>query len=175
MTKAVPEELGFLFAGNATLVAVQNRIALTHAWRGGEIAFADGMGFVVPIRTVHAGLNPKYFVRARHAGIKNITELLIVDCHPPCGDLLIAFPDRQHGPSDGRKSLSRSCGWYNSLTKKAHLKGPGDLDSLPARAIRKWAGPDASPALIVRPSAWANPFRPEHYMEHTTGSSNPFG
>jgi Tn3 transposase DDE domain-containing protein len=61
MTKAVPEELGFLFAGNATLVAVQNRIALMHAWRGGEIAFADGMGFVVPIRTVHAGLNPKYF------------------------------------------------------------------------------------------------------------------
>jgi TnpA family transposase len=28
---------------------------------GGEVASADGMRFVVPIRTVHAGLNPKYF------------------------------------------------------------------------------------------------------------------
>jgi len=47
--------------GNATLVAAQNRIALAHAWGGGEIASADGMRFVVPIRTVHAGPNPKYF------------------------------------------------------------------------------------------------------------------
>jgi len=48
-------------AGNATLVAAQNRIALAHAWGGGEIASADGLRFVVPIRTVHAGPNPKYF------------------------------------------------------------------------------------------------------------------
>ena len=48
-------------AGNATLVAAQNRIALAHAWGGGEIASADGMRFVVPVRTVHAGPNPKYF------------------------------------------------------------------------------------------------------------------
>ena len=48
-------------AGNATLVTAQNRIALAHAWGGGEIASADGMRFVVPIRTVHAGPNPKYF------------------------------------------------------------------------------------------------------------------
>jgi TnpA family transposase len=48
-------------AGNATLVAAQNRIVLAHAWGGGEIASADGMRFVVPIRAVHAGPNPKYF------------------------------------------------------------------------------------------------------------------
>ena len=101
----------------------------------------------------------------------NVTELLIVDCHLPCGDLLIAFQIANTGRRMVAKA-SRRCGWYNSLAKKVHLKGPGDLDSLPARAIRKWAGPDASPALIVRPSAWANPFRPEHHMEHTTGSSN---
>jgi TnpA family transposase len=46
---------------NAILVAAQNRIALAHAWGGGEVASADGMRFVVPIRTVHAGPNPKYF------------------------------------------------------------------------------------------------------------------
>jgi TnpA family transposase len=48
-------------AGNASLVAAQNRIAQAHVWGGGEIASADGMRFVVPIRTVHAGPNPKYF------------------------------------------------------------------------------------------------------------------
>ena len=48
-------------AGNATLVAAQNRMALAHAWGGGEVASADGMRFVVPIRTVHSGPNPKYF------------------------------------------------------------------------------------------------------------------
>jgi len=46
---------------NAILVAAQNKIALAHAWGGGEVASADGMRFVVPIRTVHAGPNPKYF------------------------------------------------------------------------------------------------------------------
>ena len=37
------------------------RIALAHAWGGGVVASADGIRFVVPIRTVHAGPNPKYF------------------------------------------------------------------------------------------------------------------
>jgi TnpA family transposase len=50
-----------LAAANAILVAAQNRVALAHAWGGGEVASADGMRFVVPVRTVHAGPNPKYF------------------------------------------------------------------------------------------------------------------
>jgi hypothetical protein len=50
-----------LIAANATLVAAQNKIALAHAWGGGEVASADGLRFVVPVRTVHAGPNPKYF------------------------------------------------------------------------------------------------------------------
>jgi hypothetical protein len=50
-----------LTAANARLVAAQNKIALAHRWGGGEVASADGMRFVVPIRTVHAGPNPKYF------------------------------------------------------------------------------------------------------------------
>ncbi len=50
-----------LTAANAKLVSAQNRIALAHVWGGGEVASADGMRFVVPIRTVHAGPNPKYF------------------------------------------------------------------------------------------------------------------
>ena len=50
-----------LVAANAVLVAAQNRVSLAHAWGGGEVASADGMRFVVPVRTVHAGPNPKYF------------------------------------------------------------------------------------------------------------------
>jgi TnpA family transposase len=43
-------------AGNATLVAAQNRIALAHAWGGGEIASADGIRFVVFLTTVFTRL-----------------------------------------------------------------------------------------------------------------------
>ena len=44
-----------------TLIAAQSRIVLAQAWGGGEIASADGLRFVVPVRTVHAGPNLKYF------------------------------------------------------------------------------------------------------------------
>ena len=50
-----------LSAANAHPVAAQNRIALAQLWGGGEVASADGLRFVVPVRTVHAGPNPKYF------------------------------------------------------------------------------------------------------------------
>lgn len=54
-----------LIACNAVLVAAQNRIALARTWGGGDVASADGMRFVVPVRTVHAAPNPKYFNRGR--------------------------------------------------------------------------------------------------------------
>ena len=54
-----------LIACNAVLVAAQNRIALARTWGGGDVASADGMRFVVPVRTIHAGPNPKYFNRGR--------------------------------------------------------------------------------------------------------------
>ena len=54
-----------LVAANAVLVAAQSRIALARTWGGGDVASADGMRFVVPVRTIHAGPNPKYFNRGR--------------------------------------------------------------------------------------------------------------
>lgn len=54
-----------LTAANAMLVAAQSRLSLAHLWGGGEVASADGMRFVVPVRTVHAGPNPKYFGMGR--------------------------------------------------------------------------------------------------------------
>ena len=54
-----------LTAANAALVAAQNRIVLAREWGGGEVASADGLRFLVPIRTIHAGPNPRYFGRER--------------------------------------------------------------------------------------------------------------
>ncbi|HVA26026.1 MAG TPA: Tn3 family transposase [Chloroflexota bacterium] len=36
-----------------------------NAWGGGEMASADGMRFVIPVSTIHAGYNPRYFGRQR--------------------------------------------------------------------------------------------------------------
>jgi TnpA family transposase len=50
-----------LTEANACLIAEQNRIPLVRQWGCGEVASADGLRFVVPVRTLHAGPNPKYF------------------------------------------------------------------------------------------------------------------
>lgn len=54
-----------LVDANAMLVSAQNQIALARVWGGGDVASADGMRFVVPVRTVHAAPNPKYFGMGR--------------------------------------------------------------------------------------------------------------
>ena len=54
-----------LAAANATLVDYHGQLPLTQQWGSGEVASADGMRFVVPVRTLHAGSNPKYFGMGR--------------------------------------------------------------------------------------------------------------
>lgn len=54
-----------LTTANALLVAAHNKVPLTQAWGGGEVASADGLRFTVPVRTIHAGHNPQYFGRKR--------------------------------------------------------------------------------------------------------------
>ncbi|MBW4040210.1 MAG: Tn3 family transposase [Acidobacteria bacterium] len=54
-----------LTAANAALVSAQNAIPLAKRWGGGEVASADGLRFVVPVRTIHSGPNPRYFGRER--------------------------------------------------------------------------------------------------------------
>ena len=46
---------------NATLVAAQDRIPLARAWGGGDVASADGLRFMVPVRTIHTAPNPRYY------------------------------------------------------------------------------------------------------------------
>ncbi len=50
-----------LIRANAKLVEAQTRIPLAWQWGGGEVASADGLRFIVPVRTVNAGPNPRYF------------------------------------------------------------------------------------------------------------------
>lgn len=54
-----------LTEANTRLVDAQANIPLTDVWGGGELASVDGLRFVVPVRTINAGPNPKYFGRGR--------------------------------------------------------------------------------------------------------------
>src|SRR5262249_40314179 len=56
------------------LVGYQARIPLAQAWGGGEVASADGLRFVVPVRTLNAGPNPKYFNTGRGVTYYNFTS-----------------------------------------------------------------------------------------------------
>jgi len=50
-----------LTQANASLVDYQSKLSLAKIWGGGEVASADGLRFVTPLRTINAGYNPKYF------------------------------------------------------------------------------------------------------------------
>jgi TnpA family transposase len=50
-------------AANATLIDAQASIKLAQAWGGGLVASVDGMRFVVPVPSVYARPNPRYFGR----------------------------------------------------------------------------------------------------------------
>lgn len=59
---------------NARLVEAQTRIPTAHAWGGGEVASADGLRFVTPVRTVNSGPNSKYFGAGRGITYYNFTS-----------------------------------------------------------------------------------------------------
>lgn len=54
-----------LVSANARLVDYQSTLPLAQKWGGGEVASADGMRFIAPVRTVHAEPNRKYFGSSR--------------------------------------------------------------------------------------------------------------
>ena len=63
-----------LVEANARLVDYQATLPLAQAWGGGEVASADGLRFVVPVRTINAGPNPKYFGVGRGVTYYNFTS-----------------------------------------------------------------------------------------------------
>jgi len=63
-----------LIRANARLVNAQVEIPLAQIWGGGEVASADGLRFVTPVRTLNAGPNPKYFGVGRGITYYNFTS-----------------------------------------------------------------------------------------------------
>ena len=63
-----------LISANARLVDYQATFPLAQAWGGGEVASADGLRFVTPIRTINAGPNRKYFGSGRGVTYYNFTS-----------------------------------------------------------------------------------------------------
>jgi TnpA family transposase len=59
---------------NACLVAAQNKIQTARLWGGGEVASADGLRFVTPVKTLNAGPNSKYFGVGRGITYYNFTS-----------------------------------------------------------------------------------------------------
>jgi TnpA family transposase len=54
-----------LAAANARLIEAQVGIGTAQLWGGGLVASVDGLRFVVPVRTLDAGPNPRYFGQRR--------------------------------------------------------------------------------------------------------------
>jgi TnpA family transposase len=63
-----------LTRANACLVDTQATSPLAREWGGGEVASADGLRFVVPVRTLNAGPNRKYFNTDRGVTYYNFTS-----------------------------------------------------------------------------------------------------
>jgi len=63
-----------LTRANACLVDYQETLALARKWGGGEVASADGLRFVTPVRTLNAGPNRKYFGSDRGITYYNFTS-----------------------------------------------------------------------------------------------------
>ena len=61
-------------AANACLVNAQLTLPLAQQWGGGEVASADGLRFVVPVRSAHTGWNSKYFGSQRGVTYYNFTS-----------------------------------------------------------------------------------------------------
>lgn len=54
-----------LRAANSRLIRAQSGLGLAQRWGAGLLASVDGMRFVVPVATVNAGANPRYFGQSR--------------------------------------------------------------------------------------------------------------
>ncbi len=59
-------------AANGPLIDAQADIGLAQEWGGGLVAAVDGIRFVVPVRSIDARPNPKYFGRRRGATWLNL-------------------------------------------------------------------------------------------------------
>ena len=70
-----------LVESNACLVNAQKNVTIAQAWGGGEVASADGLRFVVPVKTLNSGPNRKYFNSGRGITYYNFVSDLFAGFH----------------------------------------------------------------------------------------------
>lgn len=70
-----------IVAATARFVDAQGDVPLAQAWGGGEVASADGLRFVVPVRTLNAGPNSRYFGPGRGVTYLNSLSDQFADFH----------------------------------------------------------------------------------------------
>ncbi|MEL6940368.1 MAG: Tn3 family transposase [Cyanobacteria bacterium J06598_1] len=70
-----------LVESNACLVNAQKNVTIAQAWGGGEVASADGLRFVVPVKTLNSGPNRKYFSSGRGITYYNFVSDLFAGFH----------------------------------------------------------------------------------------------
>lgn len=70
-----------LIDANVCLVNAQRNITIVEAWGGGDVASADGLRFVVPVKTLNSGPNKKYFNGGRGITYYNFVSDLFVGFH----------------------------------------------------------------------------------------------
>jgi TnpA family transposase len=63
-----------LIRGNAMLVDTHAQLPLAQIWGSGEVASADGLRFVVPVRSINTGPNPRFFGVSRGVTYFNFTS-----------------------------------------------------------------------------------------------------
>jgi hypothetical protein len=63
-----------LRAANSRLVQAQSALGLAQRWGNGLLASVDGMRFVVPVATVNAGANPRYFGQSRGPDLAALSQ-----------------------------------------------------------------------------------------------------
>lgn len=63
-----------LTQANSTLVDYHAKLNLSKVWGGGEVASADGLRFVTPVKSINSGSNPKYFGAGRGVTYYNFTS-----------------------------------------------------------------------------------------------------
>lgn len=63
-----------LTRANAMIVDAHAQLSLANVWGGGEVASVDGLRFVVPVRSINSGPNPRYFGVGRGVTYLNYTS-----------------------------------------------------------------------------------------------------
>ncbi len=94
-------------SANARLVDFQATLPLAQIWGGGEVASADGMRFVTPVRTINAGPNRKYFGNNRGSPVQLcVRSVFRLSWHRYTGDAegLYLCAGRSSGTGDRAES-----------------------------------------------------------------------